>query len=148
MPFLIYLIVDPSSMISLLLLPPINEIFTSDLSILAFHRHKSAISLYGHPYAVLLWNLLIYWKMTVAHLPHSFLIDMKWNSFFSKLHKKEKKKTRPDTRLPQSRAGGQGLYFRSLNHLGRSGEAKDRKNQKKVKCDGRTDGRTDRQSGL
>ena len=61
-------------------------------------------------------------------------------------------KTRPDTRLPQSRAGGQGLYLRSLNHLGRSGEAKDCKNQKKVKCngptdgptDGRTDGRTDK----
>ena len=42
-------------------------------------------------------------------------------------------KTRPDTRLPQSRAGGQGLYLRSLNHLGRSGEAKDCKNQKKSK---------------
>ena len=33
--------------------------------------------------------------------------------------------TRPDTRLPQSRAGGQGLYLWSLNHLGRSSEAKD-----------------------
>ena len=46
--------------------------------------------------------------------------------------------TRPDTRLPQSRAGGQGLYLRSLDHLGRSSEAKDRKNPKKVKCDGPT----------
>ena len=27
--------------------------------------------------------------------------------------------------------------------MGRSGEAKDRKNKKKVKCDGRTDGQTD-----
>ena len=36
-------------------------------------------------------------------------------------------KTRPDTRLPQSRAGGQGPYLRSLDHLGRSREAKDRK---------------------
>ena len=35
------------------------------------------------------------------------------------------------------------LYLRSLNHLGRSGEAKDRKNKKKVKCEGRTDGWTD-----
>ena len=52
--------------------------------------------------------------------------------------------TRPDTRLPQSRAGGQGLYLRSLDHLGRSREAKDRKNPKKVKCDGWTDGLTDR----
>ena len=34
--------------------------------------------------------------------------------------------TRPDTRLPQSRAGGQGPY------LGRSSEAKDLKNPNKV----------------
>ena len=34
-------------------------------------------------------------------------------------------KTRPDTRLPQSRGGGQGPYLRSLHHLGRSSEAKD-----------------------
>ena len=47
--------------------------------------------------------------------------------------------TRPDTQLPQSRVCGQGLYLRSLNHLGRSSEAKDRKNLKKVKCDGQTD---------
>ena len=52
-------------------------------------------------------------------------------------------KTRPDTRLLQSRAGGQGPYLRSLDHLGRSSEAKNRKNPKKVKCDGRTDGPTD-----
>ena len=45
--------------------------------------------------------------------------------------------TRPDTQ------GGQELYLRSLDHLGRSSEAKDRENPKKVKCDGRTDGRTD-----
>ena len=55
---------------------------------------------------------------------------------------REWERTRPDTRLPQSRAVGQGLYFRSLD-LGRSSEAKDRKDQKKVKCNGRTDGRTD-----
>ena len=56
---------------------------------------------------------------------------------------RQDKKTRPDTRLPQSRAGGQGPYLRSLDHLGRSSEAIDRKNPKKVKCDGRTDGPTD-----
>ena len=39
--------------------------------------------------------------------------------------------TRPDTRLPKSRAGRQGPYFGSLYHLGRSSEAKDRKNPKK-----------------
>ena len=31
-------------------------------------------------------------------------------------------KTRPDTRLSKSRAGGQGLYLRSLDHLDRSSE--------------------------
>ena len=31
--------------------------------------------------------------------------------------------TRPDTRLPQSRPGGQGLYLRSPYHLGGSNEA-------------------------
>ena len=45
--------------------------------------------------------------------------------------------------IPKSRVGGQGLYLRSLLHLGRSSEAKDRKNPKKVKCDGLTDRGTD-----
>ena len=53
-------------------------------------------------------------------------------------------KTRPDTRLPQSRLGGQGLCLMSLVHLGRSSEAKDHKENKKVKCDRRTNGRTDK----
>ena len=52
--------------------------------------------------------------------------------------------TRPDTRLPQSRAGGQGPYSRSHDYLGRSREAENRKKTKKVKCDRRTDGPTDR----
>ena len=39
--------------------------------------------------------------------------------------------------------GGQGLYLRSFDHLGRSSEDKDRKNPKKGKCDGLTDGQTD-----
>ena len=47
----------------------------------------------------------------------------------------------------QSRMGGQGSYLRSFEHLCRSSEAKDRKNQKKKgKGDGQTDGPTDRQS--
>ena len=41
---------------------------------------------------------------------------------------------------------GQGLFFRSLDHLGRRSEAKDHKNPKKVKCDGQTDQRMDRQT--
>ena len=48
---------------------------------------------------------------------------------------------RPDTWLPQSLAGGQGPYLRSLDHLGRSPEAKNCKIQKK---EGVTDRRTDR----
>ena len=32
--------------------------------------------------------------------------------------------TRPDTRLPKSRAGGQRPYLRSADHLGRSSEVK------------------------
>ena len=55
-------------------------------------------------------------------------------------------KTRPDARLPQSRAGGQGPYLRSLDHLGRSSEAKNHRNPQKVKCDGRNDIQTDRQT--
>ena len=54
-----------------------------------------------------------------------------------------KSETRPDTRLPQSRAGGQGPYLRSPEHLGRSSKAKKLKNAEKVKCDGRTDRQTD-----
>ena len=37
-----------------------------------------------------------------------------------------------DTRLPQSRAGGQELYLRSLDNLGGIKEAKDRKKQKQI----------------
>ena len=51
--------------------------------------------------------------------------------------------TRPATRLHQSRVLWQGPYLRSLDHKGRSSEAKDCKNPKKEKCDGLTNGRTD-----
>ena len=54
------------------------------------------------------------------------------------------RETRPDTRLPKSRAGGQGPYLRPLHHLGRSSKAKDPKNKKKVKKVWRTDRRTDK----
>ena len=47
--------------------------------------------------------------------------------------------TRLDTRLPQSRAGGQGLYFRSVECLGKSSKAEIPINAEKVKCDRRTD---------
>ena len=33
--------------------------------------------------------------------------------------------TRPDTRLPKSRAGGQGPYLRLTDHVGRSSEVKE-----------------------
>ena len=69
-----------------------------------------------------------YATMTVIHLHTPLCMDPKV--------------TRPDTRLPQLRVGGQGPYLRSLDHLGRSREAKDHKNPKKVNCDGRYDRRT------
>ena len=51
---------------------------------------------------------------------------------------KKKKKTRPDTVLSQSRAGGQGLCLRSSNQLGRSiGWTDGRMGQR---TDGPTDG--------
>ena len=39
--------------------------------------------------------------------------------------------------------GGQGPYWRSVEHLDRSSEAKNPQNAKKVKCDGWTDRQTD-----
>ena len=42
--------------------------------------------------------------------------------FFKKVGEREK--TRPDTRLLKSRAGGQGPYLRSLDHLGSSSGVK------------------------
>ena len=58
----------------------------------------------------------------------------------------ERAQTRPDTRLPQSRAGRQGPYLRSLEHLGRCSEVKDRKKLSGMDrlTDGPTDGRTKR----
>ena len=58
--------------------------------------------------------------------------------------------TRPYTRLPQSRAGGQGLYLRLIDHMGRSSEAKYHKkkpkNKKKSVTDRPTDGPTDQRT--
>ena len=63
--------------------------------------------------------------------------DQVIGSLLNHLLKEERSKAviftdnKADTQLPQSRVGGQGLYLRSLYHLGRSSEAKDRKKQKK-----------------
>ena len=58
-------------------------------------------------------------------------------------------KTRLDTWLLKSRAGGQGPYLRSPDHLGRSSEVKEIKSEKKLNVTDRpTDRRTDGQSGL
>ena len=43
--------------------------------------------------------------------------------------------TRPGTGLPRLRAGGQGLYLRSGQYLGRSGMPENPINPEKVKCD-------------
>ena len=42
-------------------------------------------------------------------------------------------KTRPDTRLPKSRAGGKGRYFKSMKHLGRNSKANALKKKKEKK---------------
>ena len=59
---------------------------------------------------------------------------------------------RPDTRLPKSRAGGQGPYSRSPDHLSRSSEVKEVKSKKKKKKKSVTNSPTDQsnvgQSGL
>ena len=39
----------------------------------------------------------------------------------------EWQETRPDTRLPKSRAGGQGPYLRSLDQLGKNSEVQKQK---------------------
>ena len=48
-----------------------------------------------------------------------------------------------DTPVAAVTAGWQGSYLRPLEHLSRSSEAKDRKNPKKVKCEGPADELTD-----
>ena len=51
-------------------------------------------------------------------------------------------KTRPDTWLPKSHAGGQGAYLTSPDHLGGSSEVKEKKSEKK--CDRPTNRWTDK----
>ena len=72
-----------------------------------------------------------YAKMNVMNKTWNFLL-MVWNTQYGILDvvgqngiKKRLWKTRPDTRLPKSRAGGQGPYLRSLDHLGWSSEVKE-----------------------
>ena len=55
-------------------------------------------------------------------------------------------KSRLDTRLPKSRAGGQGPYLRSLDYLGRSEVIEVKFEKSKMwPTDQRTDGRTNKQ---
>ena len=67
--------------------------------------------------------------------------EKKWTKWFSTMHPTKSDNsdmtvmharaqavvntTRPDTRLPKSRAGGQGPYLRSPDHLGRSSEVRE-----------------------
>ena len=75
----------------------------------------------------------------IIEVPLSFRYILKNRQIFSDtnllyssyLYGEIKQKTRPDTRLPQSRAGGQGPQLRSPDHLGRSSEAKNHKKTKK-----------------
>ena len=102
------------------------------------------IEIYLKLYIFNLFNIFKYSRLYLV-LKHVQPIVHVWcqiitNSF--------ERKTRSDTQLSQSRVGGQGLFLRSLDHLGRSSEAKDRKKNKnknkKVRCDGRTDRRTNK----
>ena len=96
---------------------------------------------------VRLWKIFTIWNTCIDR---QIRVSLEWNEpicFWGKGARfddeiDESSETRPDTRLPQSRAVGQGPYLRSLDHLGRSHVAKDRKNPKKVKFDGWTDRRT------
>ena len=96
--------------------------------------------------------LLLKEEMERKRLQKASPLSKAWplhNHYCNDLHKGE---TRPDTRLPQSRAGGQGPYLKSVEHFGRSGIAKKTLNAEKVKCDGqmdrRTDGLTDRRTDV
>ena len=54
--------------------------------------------------------------------------------------------TRPDTRLPQLRAGGQGPYLRSVEHWAGAVQPKPHERRKSSVTDRRTDGQTDGQT--
>ena len=47
------------------------------------------------------------------------IFDSEWNAMA------DSRGTRPDTRLLKSRVGGQGPFFRSPDHLGKSSEVKE-----------------------
>ena len=66
-----------------------------------------------------IFSLMLLRPLGINFVHHSYrmYIDYLLNASFIQL-------TKPDVRLPQSRVGGQGLYLRSLDHLGRSSEAK------------------------
>ena len=123
-----------------------NE-WSHDIFFFIYTKEIRMIEIYLRLYIFNLFNIFKYSRLYLV-LKHVQPIVHVWcqittNSF--------ERKTRSDTRLPQSRAGGQGPYLRSLHHLGRSSEAKDRKNPKKSKVwptDRQTDRPTDRQSGV
>ena len=46
-------------------------------------------------------------------------------NFVKAWHGVETRITRPDTRLPKSRVGGQGPYLRSLDNVGRGSEVQE-----------------------
>ena len=75
------------------------------------------------------------WKMTFLALKtrihNEFKIPMKHFTLIK--HSFKNFISWPDTRLSQSRLDGQGQWWRSLGHLGKSGELKTLKNEKKSK---------------
>ena len=88
------------------------------------------------------WKTVEYevWSTTILETSLSLLIS--WQTAFMDFDFKNNKAGYTATPVA---CGGQGLFLRSLDHLGKSSEAKDRK-KKKIKCDRRMDGSTNRRT--
>ena len=105
-----------------------------------YTKEIKMIEIYLKLYIFNLFNIFKYSRLYLV-LKHVQPIVHVWcqittNSF--------ERKTRSDTRLPQSHVGGQGLYLRSLDHLDRSSEAKDSKKKKQKSKVWQTDQQKDR----
>ena len=70
------------------------------------------------------------------HSTSSHMNEFNGIRFFEHLYKSDSRENKAGYTATPVACGWVGDFFRSLYHLGRSSEAKDRKNPKKVKCDG------------
>ena len=79
--------------------------------------------LMAQPYKILVPINRMFNPLTVQILFTCDHFNMHFYSFFAKMYCNPRFwKTRPDTQLPKSRAGGQGPHLRSVDHLGKSSE--------------------------